>query len=669
MTYLNLMTSLRAPYETVVRSLVSLPDRQRAFARLGLGDFLLRSTVKAGLDFTLTALAAGIAIALQEGLTAFQAGATAWLAVGVGLLLVTAHAAQGSYRSIWRYTSLREAVAITRSSAVVLVVLLAARWLGLTEVSGSTLLLITLLLLFFCVAVRGWRRWQAGHEKHHPRVAGSAIGLAEPHRVLIAGAGEHGLSIGRDILKSRLAGVQLVGFLDDDPAKIGAALNGARVLGPLADVLAIAERYQVSEVIVAMPSADAELVRGFVRRIEDAGLRVRAVRGIERFVMGRDLHRPGSTTMHELLDGAKRKSGGGGNGRDPGARNERRRVLVTGGAGFIGSHLTRMLLDQGYQVRVLDRFDYGRSGLEALTTHPRLEVLQGDICNSRDVSRAVRDVDGVLALAAIVGDPACNLDPEETINLNYAATKILVEACNFYGVRRLVFASSCSVYGASENELLTERSRLNPVSLYARTRVLSENILFDRRGDVEPVVLRLATVFGLSPRMRFDLVVNTLTARAVVDRRIAVFGGNQWRPNVHCRDVARAFILALEAPAAAVAGEIFNVGGDALNHRIAELGAMVARIVGGVKVEQHDEVADPRNYRVSFAKIRRTLGFVPEYTVAAGIREVAAAVRGTPLLQRHQSALFHNVQAFKQSLAAPRRRRDDFAPAAQVAGV
>jgi len=333
-------------------------------------------------------------------------------------------------------------------------------------------------------------------------------------------------------------------------------------------------------------------------------------------------------------------------------------VLVTGGAGFIGSHLTRMLLDRGYHVRVLERFDYGRAGIDGIM-HPRLEVQQGDICNSRDVSRAVRDVDGVLALAAIVGDPACNLDPEETINLNYTSTKILVEACNFYGVRRLVFASSCSVYGASENDLLTERSRLNPVSLYARTRVLSESIVFDRAADVEPVVLRLATVFGLSPRMRFDLVVNTLTARAVVDGKIAVFGGDQWRPNVHCRDVARAFTLALEAPASAVAGEIFNVGGNAQNHRIAELGGMVADIVGGVAVDNRSEIPDPRNYRVDFSKIRSTMGFEPEYSVAMGIREVAAAVRANPHLQQHQSPVYHNVQALKQTLTAPRRRRDD----------
>jgi len=346
---------------------------------------------------------------------------------------------------------------------------------------------------------------------------------------------------------------------------------------------------------------------------------------------------------------------------------EQRRVLVTGGAGFIGSHLTRMLLERGYHVRILDRFDYGRAGIEGLS-HPQLEVMAGDTCSSRDVSRALRGVHGVLALAAIVGDPACNLDPEETINLNYTATKVLIEACNFYGVRRLVFASSCSVYGASNQSLLTEQSRLNAVSLYAKTRVLSENIIFDRSGDVEPVVLRLATVFGLSPRMRFDLVVNTLTVRAVVDHRISIVGGNQWRPNVHCRDAARAFICALEAPAKLVTGEVFNVGGDALNYRIGDLGELVATTVGDVKVLHERDAPDPRDYRVSFQKISRVLGFDPEFSVAAGIREVAAAVRSQPTLRTYQSPAFHNVAALQETFTTPRRRREDGARQPHLAG-
>jgi nucleoside-diphosphate-sugar epimerase len=183
--------------------------------------------------------------------------------------------------------------------------------------------------------------------------------------------------------------------------------------------------------------------------------------------------------------------------------------------------------------------------------------------------------------------------------------------------------------------------------------VLSENIIFDRHGNVEPVVLRLATVFGLSPRMRFDLVVNTLTARAVVDKTISVFGGQQWRPNVHCRDAARAFMLALEAPAAAVAGEIFNVGGDTLNHRIADIAAMVARMVGDVEIQMQDEIPDPRNYRVSFEKIRRILDFIPDFSVPAGIAEVAAAVQRDPALQCHHQPRYHNVHALREQLETP----------------
>ncbi len=205
------------------------------------------------------------------------------------------------------------------------------------------------------------------------------------------------------------------------------------------------------------------------------------------------------------------------------------------------------------------------------------------------------------------------------------------------------------------------------MSLYARTRVLSENILFDRARGVEPVVLRLSTVFGLSPRMRFDLVVNTLTVRAVVDGKIGIFGGNQWRPNVHCRDAARAFIAALEAPAERVAGEIFNVGGDALNHTIAALGDLVAETVGGVEVVHQQDATDPRDYRVSFEKIRRVLAFEPEVTVAAGIREVAAAVRSDPALRKYQNPVYHNVQALKRSFDMPRRRREDWTLAREPA--
>lgn len=639
-----------------------------AFEAAYLSHPAVRWIAKVVLDLACGASAVFLAIAADGNSTHLRPGEIASLAIVVGLLLALALLARGGHRTIWRYTSLREATAVALAAGAVGVALMIARWLGWVQVSAVVVLLVSLLTLFNALGVRAVRRWQV-HRPTRRRFARSNGGpgyLRAPRRILIVGAGRRGLSIGRELVERGTDAIELAGYLDDDSAKRDAVLNGARVLGRIDAALEICERYRIAEVIVAMPSAEPAFVRAFVRRLEDVGVRARAVQDVERFVAGGELHRPGAAKLHELI-GAPAVS----RERTPppsatAADHSRRRVLITGGAGYIGSHLVRMLLERGYHVRILDRFDYGQVGIEGIS-HPNFEIIQGDVCSSRDVSRAVRNVDGVIALAAIVGDPACNLNPEETVNLNYASTKILAETCNFYGVRRLVFASSCSVYGASSQGLLTERSRLNPVSLYARTRVLSENILFDRHGDVEPVVVRLATVFGLSPRMRFDLVVNTLTARALSEGRISIFGGNQWRPNVHCRDAARAFVMALEAPSSDVAGEIFNLGGDANNHRITEIGEMVAQIVGGVEVEHRDDVADPRDYRVSFAKIRRALGFEPEYAVTDGIREIVAAVRADPGLRRWQEARFHNVQALQQTFVAPRRRREDFAPVRTLA--
>lgn len=655
------MTSIRIELDQLAHRF-TLPVRALASLVRTLDPLLsssaARRVIKAGVDFCCGVAAALIAAAVGERTGTWGMEESLMLALLVGLVVVASETLGGSYRTIWRYTSLPELAMLSVSSAIVLAGLLGLRTLGGMSLSTATILLTALLTLFLCVGARTLRRWSVADGKRRYQRPGMRRSL--PHRILIAGAGQHGLSIGREIAAGEAPGVELVGYLDDDAAKFGAELNGVPVLGSLDDALSLAERHQVREVIVAMPSANRDVVRGYVRGLEDAGLHVRALGGIDRFVLGGDVLRPGSVTVHELLDGhAPPPPRHDGNGA------EHRRVLVTGGAGFIGSHLTRMLLERGYHVRILDRLDYGRAGIEGLT-HPRLEVISGDICSSRDVSRALRGVNGVLALAAIVGDPACSLDPEETINLNYTATKVLVEACNFYRVRRLVFASSCSVYGASSSGVLTEQSRLNPVSLYARTRVLSENVLFDRAGAVEPVVLRLSTVFGVSPRMRFDLVVNALSVRAVVDHKIAIFGGGQWRPNVHCRDAARAFIAALEAPAELVAGEIFNVGGDELNHRIEALGDMVASIVRHVEVVHHRDTPDQRDYRVGFEKIRRVLGFEPEYTVAAGIREVVAAIAAHTGFRDYKNPVFHNVEALKQTFAQPRRRRDDWAPARQA---
>ncbi len=296
-------------------------------------------------------------------------------------------------------------------------------------------------------------------------------------------------------------------------------------------------------------------------------------------------------------------------------------VLVTGGAGFIGSHLTRKLLARGYRVRVLDSFVYGNRGLCDLRGHPDLEVVEGNICSRDDLGKAVKGVRAVIALAALVGDAACDLHPEQSLAINYDSTRETLAACREAGVRRLVFASSCSVYGANGSELLHEDSHRNPVSLYARTRIMSEDLLLQQGGDLEVVILRLATVCGVSPRMRFDLMVNTMTACATVRGKIEVSGADQWRPHLHVQDAAEAFGVAADAPAAV--GGIFNVGSDEQNFTIGETAEQVAALLPGVKVEYAKSKSDGRSYRVSFERIRNVLGFCPQFTVADAIKEVS----------------------------------------------
>lgn len=296
------------------------------------------------------------------------------------------------------------------------------------------------------------------------------------------------------------------------------------------------------------------------------------------------------------------------------------RVLVTGGAGYIGAHVTRKLLECGEKVRILDSFVYGDHGLAGLLGHPNLEVRTGDICDRAVLDEALKGVRGVIALAALVGDAACELDADRTLATNYRATETTLSACEKIGVRRLVFASSCSVYGAKGSVLLDEESERQAVSLYGRTRILSEDLLAAHRGDLELVILRLATVCGSSPRMRFDLMVNTMTACAAFRGVIRVSGASHWRPHLHVQDAAEGFIRALQVPG--VGGEIFNVGADSQNFTIGEIAERVAARVPGTRVEQISANGDQRSYRVTFAKIRSRLGFQPRFTIDDAIDEV-----------------------------------------------
>jgi nucleoside-diphosphate-sugar epimerase len=309
------------------------------------------------------------------------------------------------------------------------------------------------------------------------------------------------------------------------------------------------------------------------------------------------------------------------NGHDP-----RETVLVTGGAGYIGSVLVRRLLRCGYRVRVLDSLVYGGEAIQDLVRHPAFELRVGDLRQAAAVMAAATGVDAVIHLGAIVGDPACAIDEGLTVTVNFDATRNVAAACREQGVSRLVFASTCSVYGASD-EVLDERSALNPVSTYARTKIASEEVLLTpHNAALAPVILRFATLYGLSPRPRFDLVANVLTAKAVVDGRIPVHGGEQWRPFVHVDDVARALIMAMEAPEAAVAGQVLNVGSNEQNYRLRAVGEIVGELVPTAELAIDPAVVDRRNYYVRFDKIVDALGFVPEHSLRDGIIELKEAL-------------------------------------------
>ncbi|MBC8351298.1 MAG: NAD-dependent epimerase/dehydratase family protein [Planctomycetes bacterium] len=302
-------------------------------------------------------------------------------------------------------------------------------------------------------------------------------------------------------------------------------------------------------------------------------------------------------------------------------------VLVVGGAGYIGSVLTRQLLAAGYRVRILDLQLFGTESLNDIIAHSRLQVLRGDFRNVEDVVQAMRGVDAIVHLAAIVGDPACAVHEDATIAVNYGAAKMIAQLARAYGISRFVFASTCSVYGASD-DTIDETSSLNPVSLYATTKIDAERALLDAVDDVfQPTILRLATAYGWSHRPRFDLVANLLSAKAVTDGEISIFNGEQWRPFVNTRDIARAIVMTLEAPLDRVGGEIFNVGDNTQNFTLRELGEIVAASVPGTRALHIRNDEDPRNYRVCFDKIQNVLGYRAEVSLEEGIREIVDAVR------------------------------------------
>jgi len=303
-------------------------------------------------------------------------------------------------------------------------------------------------------------------------------------------------------------------------------------------------------------------------------------------------------------------------------------ILVTGGGGFLGCILTKKLIDSGYRVVILDNFLFGTHPLKFLLNlnkNNNLSVIFGDIRNEDELKRALHGVNAVIHLAAIVGDPICAAHAELAVDVNFNATIKLGSLCKSKGIQKFIFASTCSVYGESGDEILTENSKVNPISLYAETRFYAENgILSLADQQFSPVILRLGTLFGLSPRMRFDIIINYFCLKAILDEKIKIFGGDQWRPVLHLEDASSGFLKVLEAPLDTVKNHIFNLAST--NIKINGLGELFSSMFPNIEIELKENIKDKRSYRVSSEKIKKMLNFNPSKTIEEGIIEIKESI-------------------------------------------
>ena len=305
-------------------------------------------------------------------------------------------------------------------------------------------------------------------------------------------------------------------------------------------------------------------------------------------------------------------------------------ILVTGGAGYIGSVLTRNLVLSKYNVKVLDSLVFGQDGISELVSNNSVNLFVGDIRNKEIIPDVLKEVDCVVHLAAIVGEPLCSKIPKAARQINEFATKHLIDSCKKSGVQRFIFASTCSNYGSSLG-FVNEDTPLESLSLYSETKVKSESYILDSKEDnFEPCILRFATAYGISPRMRFDLLVQEFIRDALIDKKISIFGPNHWRPLVHVDDIASACITAIEN-SSNISGEVYNVGDNEQNYTKMNLAELVQKYIPSSTIEVTESKQDLRNYKVSFDKIKNKLNFNVSKTAEDGISEILNKIKSGEL--------------------------------------
>ncbi|MTI08919.1 NAD-dependent epimerase/dehydratase family protein [Curvivirga aplysinae] len=328
-------------------------------------------------------------------------------------------------------------------------------------------------------------------------------------------------------------------------------------------------------------------------------------------------------------------------------------VLITGGAGYVGSMLTMNLLEQGYNVKVLDLYLYGDASLESVRDHPNLIEIKGDLRDQELLKTSLEKVDKVIHLACVSNDPSFELNPALSKAINFDAFEPLVELSKDAGVKMFIYASSASVYGVSDADNVTEDHPLLPITDYNKYKGLCEPILLKYKDkDFCPVIIRPATVCGYSTRQRFDLSVNILTSHAVNNRKITVFGGSQKRPNLHIKDMISLYSLLLKQPAEKVSGKIWNAGYQ--NHKMIDIATIVREVVAEEFPREEDiEIVrtssdDVRSYHISSEKINAELGFFPQYDIGDAVRDLCQAFKADEFGDIQDNSLYSNIKRMQE---------------------
>lgn len=320
-------------------------------------------------------------------------------------------------------------------------------------------------------------------------------------------------------------------------------------------------------------------------------------------------------------------------------------ILVTGGAGYVGSVLVSKLLRKSFNVRVFDSFLFADESL--FPKMQSLEVYRADLRDTKAVEKALKNIDAVIHLAGISNDPSSDLNPALTKEVNIVASQKLIDLCREFGIPRFINASSSSVYGVKKEAEVTEDLSLEPLTLYSESKVVIEKYLKENKGKMTAVSIRPATVCGYSPRMRLDLTVNILTHFAVRKGKILVFGGSQKRPNIHIEDITDLYVSLLSTPAPLIDGEVFNACGA--NHTVLEIAELVRNTVNPHLPILIEPTNDLRSYHINAQKIKRVLDFVPKRTIKDAITDMVAAFADHRITDPDQDK-YYNVRSLKKSL-------------------